>query len=165
MKIKTFLIIFFLFFKSSQLYCQCDDGWFSYRGSVGIVSMHEDIDFQMFFTGFYNFENHFSSGLETGIVFSVPSNLINITPKIKYRFLYNRLLRPFVEVGGGFQFATKNNCNGRTVFSSSYGLEIYTRHRIKYFVKLSSEFYRFKVDSKPKNNFNCGYSLDLGVIF
>ncbi len=164
MRIKKILIIPILVSHSFILSAQCDDGWFSHRLEAGIVSRQSIIDYQICYTSFYNFENHWSSGLQTGLVFTKPSNLIELSPHIKYRFTNLNTFRPFIETGYGFQFATQKDKEGRTVFSPSIGLETSTLKRQKLSIKLSSEIYRFAAHHKPKNKLHYGYSLNIGII-
>ncbi|MBP5502426.1 MAG: hypothetical protein IKQ70_09625 [Bacteroidales bacterium] len=139
MKTATFTA-FLAIFLTINCSAQSDDGWFTTKAAAGINIKSEDYNPFIRATFYYNLENHFSVGTQTGVVLA-DNTFIPIEASLRIRPLGKKNIMPAVFVNGGYNADVSGNKNGSATFSTALGIETGFLRRINYVLDVGTEWF------------------------
>ncbi len=153
MKTATFTA-FLAVFLTINCVAQSDDGWFTSKVSAGINYKSDDYNQFIRAAYYYNIENHFSVGTQTGIIFA-DNTFIPLETSIRIRPLGKKNIMPAIFINGGYNADVSGNKNGNVLFSTALGIETGFLHRINYVLDVGAEWF----------NQGCMFSVSCGLLF
>ena len=133
---------------------QSDDGWFTTSASAGINYKSDNCNPFIRAAYYFNLENHFSAGTQTGVIFA-DDTFVPIEASIRIRPLGKKNIMPAVFVNGGYNADVSGNKNGNALFSTSLGIETGFLRRINYGLNIGAEWF----------NQECMFSVSFGLLF
>ena len=139
MKTATFTA-FLAVFLTINCSAQSNDGWFTTKAAAGINIKSEDYNPFVRATFYYNLENHFSAGTQTGIIFA-DNTFVPIEASIRIRPLGKKHIMPAVFVNGGYNADVSGNKNGNAIFSTALGIETGFLRRFNYGLNIGAEWF------------------------
>ena len=139
MKIAT-LTAFLAIFLTINCSAQSDDGWFTSKAVAGINVKSDDYNPFIRAAFFYNLENHFSVGTQTGIIFA-DNTYIPIEACLRIRPLGKKTIMPAIFLNGGYNADLSRNKNSNALFSTALGIETGFLRRINYVLDIGTEWF------------------------
>lgn len=153
MKTATFTA-FLAVFLTINCVAQSDDGWFTSIITAGTTYKSGNYNPFVRATYYYNLENHFSVGTQTGIIFA-DDTFIPLETSIRIRPLGKKNIMPAIFINGGYNADVSGNKNGNALFSTALGIETGFLHRINYVLDVGAEWF----------NQGCMFSVSCGLLF
>ncbi|MBR4440523.1 MAG: hypothetical protein IKS00_03130 [Bacteroidales bacterium] len=129
------------FFFTMKLSAQSDDGWFTNKITTGINYNSNNCGVYVRYAYLFNFENHFSAGTQTGLVFS-EQKMIPIEASLRIRPLGKKNIMPAFTLSGGYGANISKGVNGGGIWSPCLSIETGYLRRVRYVTDVGVQFYK-----------------------